>query len=266
MNIERCLQRLDYDGTRDPSLSTLRSLQLAFLLHVPFENLDIFLGREIVLPSGAVFEKIVDRKRGGVCYELNILFFDLLTALGFSVDYVSARMVKKAGIGPEYDHMVLIAKLERDYLVDVGHGHFCREPLSINGENISSAGGYEYRVDRYGKEYALYSRHMNAAWSPRFIFSRSPRHCFEFEKMNHFHQTSPDSPFTRRRLVALATDEGHLSAIERRLIILSQKGKHCIELDSEEAYQACLERYFGIELRPDARQSATAPARRCSVS
>jgi N-hydroxyarylamine O-acetyltransferase len=249
MDIKRCLQRLDYVGPRDPSLRTLRSLQLAFLLHVPFENLDILLGREIVLSSRAVFEKIVDGERGGVCYELNILFFDLLTALGFRVDYASARMIKKSGIGPEFDHMVLIVKLEHDYLVDVGHGHFCRDPLRIDGESMSSAGGYEYRVDRYGNDYALYSRHANAPWSPRFIFSRSPHHCFEFEPMNLFHQTSPDSPFTRRRLVALATDDGHLSAIDRRLIIISRKGKKRIELDSEEAYQTCLKRYFGIKTR-----------------
>ncbi len=248
MNTERCLQRLDYDGPRDPSLWTLRSLQLAFLLHVPFENLDIFLGREIALSSKAVFEKIVNRKRGGVCYELNILFFDLLTALGFRVDYVSARMVKKAGIGPEYDHMVLITKLEHEYLVDVGHGHYCREPLRIDGKSTSSAGGNEYRVDRCGKDYALYSRHANGAWSPRFVFSRPPRLCSEFDSMNRYHQTSPKSPFTRRRLVALATDDGHLSAIDRRLIIVSRKGKKRIELDSEDAYRECLRQYFGIEI------------------
>ncbi len=263
MDIERCLQRLDYGGPRDPSLRTLRSLQRAFLLHVPFENLDILLGREIVLSSQAVFEKIVDRKRGGVCYELNILFFNLLTALGFEVDYVSARMVKKAGIGPEFDHMVLIAKLEYDYLVDAGHGHFCREPLRIDGESTSSAEGHEYRVGRCENDYALYSRHMNAPWSPRFIFSRSPRRWSEFESMNHFHQTSPGSPFTRRRLVALATDDGHLSAIDRSLIIMSRKGKKRIELDSEEAYRACINQYFGIKILTDeGEQSVHVPGRR----
>ncbi len=248
MNIECCLQRLDYDGTRDPSLRTLRSLQLAFLLRVPFENLDIFLGREILLSSHAVFEKIVNRKRGGVCYELNILFFNLLTALGFSVDYISARMVKKAGIGPEYDHMVLIVRLDHEYLVDVGHGHFCREPLRIDGGNTAFAGRYEYRVDHYGKDYAMYSRHKDVPWSLRFIFSRAPRHCSEFEAMNRFHQTSPDSSFTRRRLVALATDDGHMSAIDQRLVIISRKEKQRVELDSEEAYRACLKQYFGIEI------------------
>ncbi len=263
MDIERCLQRLDYGGPRDPSLQALRSLQLAFLLHVPFENLDIVLGREIVLSSQAVFEKIVDRKRGGVCYELNILFFDLLTALGFEADYVSARMVKKAGIGPEFDHMVLIVKLEYDYLVDVGHGHFCREPLRIDGKSTSSAEGYEYRVDRYGKDYALYSRYKDVPWSPRFIFSRLPRCPADFEAMNRFHQASPESPFTKRRLVARATDDGHLSAIDRSVIIMSQKGKKRIELDSEEAYQASINQFFGIKIPTDgAKQSGRVPGKR----
>ena len=94
MDVDRCLERIGYRGSTDPTLHTIRNLQMAFLRTVPFENLDIHLGRKIELASGSIYEKIVSRKRGGFCYECNILFFDLLNSLDFEVEYLSARMVK----------------------------------------------------------------------------------------------------------------------------------------------------------------------------
>ena len=94
IDLDRCLRRIGYSGPAEPTLFTLRALQMAFLLKVPFENLDIHLGRQIKLSSESIYEKIVTRKRGGFCYECNILFFDLLRAFGFQVEYLSARMVQ----------------------------------------------------------------------------------------------------------------------------------------------------------------------------
>jgi N-hydroxyarylamine O-acetyltransferase len=84
---------IGYIGPTEPNLSTLQALQRAFLLKVPFENLEIHLDRQINLSSENIYEKIVSKRRGGFCYECNILFFNLLNELGFQVEYLSARMV-----------------------------------------------------------------------------------------------------------------------------------------------------------------------------
>ena len=82
------LERMAYDGPTDPTEETLRRLHHAHLLAVPFENLDIHLDRPIVLDVDALFEKVVRRRRGGFCYELNGLFGWLLGELGFDATMI----------------------------------------------------------------------------------------------------------------------------------------------------------------------------------
>ena len=248
INLDRCLKRIGYSGPTEPTLYTLRALQMAFLLKVPFENLDIHLGRQIKLSSEHIYEKIVTRKRGGFCYECNILFFDLLKALGFQVEYLSARMVQGTTVGEEYDHMVILVALEHDYLVDVGNGQSCREPLRLDGTTRSTSEGYTYRVGTHGKDYALYFQQANAEWMPRFLFSLTPRERSEFSAMCHYHQTSPDSIFTQHRLVTIATVEGRVTLTDMRLRITEGLETQESVLSSEGQYSETLERYFGIQI------------------
>src|SRR5262245_1566225 len=100
------LKRIDYRGRLDPTAETLRGLHVAHMLSVPFENLDIPLGRPIVLDEDALFDKIVARRRGGFCYELNGLFAALLRSLGFDVTLLSAGVAHAdGGFGLEFDHL-----------------------------------------------------------------------------------------------------------------------------------------------------------------
>jgi N-hydroxyarylamine O-acetyltransferase len=221
---------------------------MAFLRKVPFENLDIHLGQKIELSSESIYEKIVSRRRGGFCYECNILFFDLLKALGFQVEYLSARLVKGTAVGPECDHMVLLVTLGQDYLVDVGNGQSCREPLQMNGTNSASSEGYTYTVGIHGKDYALYYQQSNAEWMPRFLFTLKPRERAEFSGMCHYHQTSPDSVFTQRRLVTLATAEGRVTLTDMLLSITKERELQERVLRSETEYCETLKQYFGIEI------------------
>ncbi len=248
IDVERCLKRIGYSGPTEPTLDTLRALQNAFLLKVPFENLDIHLGRQIRLSSESIYKKIVSRKRGGFCYECNILFFDLLSGLGFQVEYLSARMVKGSTIGPEYDHMVLLVHLEHDYLADVGNGQSCREPLRIDGANRATSEGYAYRAGTQGKDYALYYQQSNEAWTPRFLFTLTPRNRAEFSDMCHYHQTSPDSVFTRQRLVTIATLEGRVTLTDMRVSATKGSEKQEKVVTSEDEYYEILKQKFGIEI------------------
>src|SRR5256885_12239222 len=101
MNIEAYLQRIGYQGSLVPNEQTLRALQLAHLYAVPFENLDIGLQRPIVLDLDLIFDKVVNQRRGGFCYELNGLFGELLKSLGFGVQMLSAGVYGGGGrFGP----------------------------------------------------------------------------------------------------------------------------------------------------------------------
>jgi N-hydroxyarylamine O-acetyltransferase len=244
----RALERIGYRGSLEPSYQALRALQRAFLLSVPFENLDIHLGRRITLAPEPTYAKIVREGRGGFCYECNGLFSDLLAQLGFRVSFLSARMALGGEIGQEYDHMVLLVELDEPYLVDVGNGQSCREPLRIEGCDQSSAEGITYRVGPHGRELALWYREEGSEWRPRYLFDTRPRSRSAFAEMCRYHQTSPNSLFTRGRLITLAQAEGRLTLVGMRLITSVAGTAHECELGSEEEYRRCLRDRFGIEL------------------
>src|SRR6266511_6128170 len=133
MKVQTYLERINYDGPVEPSAETLRWLQVAHLLAVPFENLSIHAHEPIVPDDHALFRKIVSRRRGGFCYELNGLFAALLRAIGFEVVILSAQVANADGqFSPDFDHMALLVTVDEPWLVDVGFGDSFVEPLSLN--------------------------------------------------------------------------------------------------------------------------------------
>src|SRR6266700_2545218 len=133
LDVSSYLARIDYTGPTTPTSHTLRAIHQAHLLAVPFENLDIALGRKIVLNEETILHKVVDRRRGGFCYELNGALAALLGALGFQTTLLSARVAKDAGgEGPEFDHLTLRVDLEQQpWLADVGFGASFLCPLRL---------------------------------------------------------------------------------------------------------------------------------------
>ncbi|PYV26108.1 MAG: hypothetical protein DMG24_07865, partial [Acidobacteria bacterium] len=129
MDVRAYLDRVGYHGPIEPTADTLRALHRQHMLNVPFENLDIGLGRKIALDPECFVEKIVHRRRGGFCYELNGAFATLLVALGFRVTLLSARVANDQGVASkEFDHLALQIDLEDRWLADVGFGENFLEP------------------------------------------------------------------------------------------------------------------------------------------
>ncbi len=139
-------------------------MHLAHLLSVPFENLSIHWRgihwREpIILGDEALFEKIVRRRRGGFCYELNGLFAALLRELGFSVKMLSAEVADAEGnFGPPFDHMALLVTLEDRWLADVGFGDSFREPLLLDERAPQIQDDDAFRIDPAGDRLVVMRR------------------------------------------------------------------------------------------------------------
>jgi N-hydroxyarylamine O-acetyltransferase len=238
---------LDRIGYREPTAadeSTLLGLHVAHLHKVPFENLDIHLGREIVLDEMRLFDKVVRRKRGGFCYELNGLFAELLRELGFRVTLLSARVVNDGKVGPEFDHLALRVDLDRPWLCDVGFGDSFLEPLVL-AEGQTVEGGWRYRLARDGADWTL-SR--GEPWEPSFVFTLTPRSLQDFEPMCRFHQSSPDSPFTRKRVCTLAVEGGRTTLSNDRLILTHGTERHERRLADEDEIRDVLHRVFDVEI------------------
>jgi N-hydroxyarylamine O-acetyltransferase len=247
LDISAYLARIGYRDPLDVSPGTLSGLHLAHLYRVPFENLDILLGRPLSLGGAALFDKIVIRRRGGFCYELNGLFGALLRELGYRVTLLSAEVARKAGgFSPEFDHLALRVDLDESYLVDVGFGEGFRLPVRLDDHADQPQGASAYLVLQDGDFRVLLRRNSGGDWTPQYRFTPQPHELADFAVRCHYHQTSPESHFTQTRLCTLATPGGRVTLSGTRLIETSPAGRTETEVTGEAEYAAALRERFGV--------------------
>jgi N-hydroxyarylamine O-acetyltransferase len=250
MNIDAYLKRINYSGSLEPTAETLRALQVAHLFAVPFENLSIHAGEPIVLNEDALFGKIVENRRGGFCYEANGLFASLLRALGFEVAMLSAGVATRdGGFGPDFDHMTLMVTLAERWLVDVGFGDSFLEPLLLDSRDEQVQGTRAFRIIEDNSHLILQRRDAGGDWVPQYRFTLQPHTFADYEQMCHFHQTSPESHFTKAPLCSLATADGRITLTGLRLITTSiqQRSEH--PLADRDSFDHTLRDRFGIVMK-----------------
>jgi N-hydroxyarylamine O-acetyltransferase len=247
VNLAAYLERIGYSGPVSPDEETLRQIHRAHLLAVPFENLDIAWGKTIEVNQEAFVRKVVERRRGGFCYELNGAFAALLQALGFRVTLLSARVAREDGsYGREFDHLALRVDLEQPWLADVGFGDSFIDPLRLEAglEQDQTVG--RFRIEQAGNALRLERRRVDGEWKPEYRFSLEPRRLEEFEGMCHYHQTSPQSSFTQKRVCSVATPQGRVTLSDMKLITTSEGGRAERLLESDADWRAILADHFGI--------------------
>jgi N-hydroxyarylamine O-acetyltransferase len=195
---------------------------------------------------------VINKRRGGFCYELNGLFYELLRSIGFHVIMVSARVFnnQQQTFSPEFDHLTIIAEINStDYLVDVGFGEFAFLPLRIELNKIQDDERGSFRIEKYDDEYYKVNKLVDENWITEYMFSSRERDLSEFKDMCLYHQTSPHSHFTQNKLCSLATEKGRITVTTDKIKI--KEGDTITELPvhSEEEFLSGLERYFNIRLR-----------------
>ena len=249
MDVSSYLNRINYTGPRDLSAATLRELHKAHLFAVPFENLDVHLKRTIVLDEERLVYKIVSERRGGICYELNTAFYALLRGMGFRVSMLSAGVARdEGGFDPPFDHMALVVHLEERWLADVGFGDSFREPLRLDFRGPQDQNGESYRIVDDQEQHLVVERRDGDSWKPQYRFTLDPYPLDAYNEMCRYHQTSPESPFTRKRVCTLATPQGRITVTNMRLIVTDRGEKRERELASNEEWVATLYEHFGVEL------------------
>lgn len=246
------LARIGAAAPEAPTAEALASLHRAHLLAVPFENLDISLGREVELDRAALVDKVVGDRRGGYCYELNGLFALLLRHLGYAVDLVSARVATAdGGLTDDFDHLALVVRggrLEEPLLADVGFGDGFVEPLPLRDGFERPERGHVVGVARRGDAWVSRERHEGEAWRDRFVFTTDPHPLADFADRNEWQQHSPDSHFTRSRIVSLLTPTGRRTLSGDRLITTTRGRRDETVLAGDDAVRAALAEHFGIVL------------------
>lgn len=248
IDIRGYLARLDVDK-EEPSLSFLKKLHFAHIHTIPFENLDIHYNRKIQLDYTKVFDKIVKRRRGGFCYELNGLFYHLLYHLGFDCFITSAQMKREDGsFSPPFDHMVIIVTIDDiKYLVDVGFGEAFSYPKQISKGLVQMDYTTYWRFDLDPDENYLLQFSSNASsYQTKYMFSFEEKQIIQFMEMCEFHQNSDQSPFTQKKLITIKTNDGRVTLTDRKLKVL-QLGETIEEpILNEDEFLSKLEQFFAI--------------------
>jgi N-hydroxyarylamine O-acetyltransferase len=242
------LERIGVPGPLKPDAETLRRLHLAHLQTVPFENLSIHLGEDMSLDVGALYDKIVSRRRGGFCYELNGLFAVVLEALGYRVHRMSVRTFNpERGFSPPADHLALrvVDEAGGAWLADVGFGRHTHYPLRFDDRGEQPDPGGLFRITEYedGDLDVLREGEAQYRVDPR------PLALGDFRMALWWQRTSPETLFTQSLVCSMLTEDGgRVTLSGRKVVTTDAVGRQEKELGDDAEVLAAYRELFGIEV------------------
>lgn len=248
-------------GYTDPVAATehaLEAMQRGQLRTIPFENFDILLGRGISLDPAAICDKLLRRRRGGYCFELNGLFLMALQAAGFEARPLLAR-VHLSGEPSGRSHELILVKLDsRRWIADAGFGGpSLRAPIPFELDTTQHQDGQAYRLIDAGLFGTMLQTRVKAEWRDLYSFDLGHVWPADIALGNHFTSTHPSSFFTFARVAALHTAAGRTALFDQTLRTVKGGVEDVQQLPEGADFIAALDRHFGIEL--DATHDALRP-------
>lgn len=256
LDLDAYLDRIDYAGPVEPSLDALGALHEAHLAAIPFENLDILLGRPIELALEALERKLVAGKRGGYCFEQNTLFRAALEAFGFTVDALAARVRMGTTSMRPRTHMLLRVEAEgRSFLADVGFGGdgpVLPLPLEEGPELFVGASGHRLKRE---EDQLVLEGNVTGRWTELYAFTLEPHHPVDFEMANWFTSTHPRSPFVTNLTAQRIRAGGRAILRNRELSFLDAGGRRTEPVRDPDHLLAVLDQHFGLSFPEGTRFS-----------
>jgi N-hydroxyarylamine O-acetyltransferase len=265
LDIDRYFARIGYTGSPGPDLQTLCALTALHPAAIPFENVDVLLGRPIDLNPGALQAKLVGGGRGGYCFEQNGLLKRVLVALGFAVEGLCGRvlwMVPPDAQPMPLTHMVLRVTIGGErWLADVGFGSCAAgAPLRFDALGVEQPTRHEtFRLTREGP-WSLLEAHFSDSWHPVYLISPEPALDIDYVLSNWYTSTHPRSRFRRELSVAVTTPQGRTTLLNNRLTVRDAGGGVDRRLLGEAQIADGLVTTFGLRLDAESARQAAAIA------
>ena len=254
LDLEAYLRRIEHSGDRHPNLAVLRALHLAHATHIPFENLDILLGRSIPLDLESLQKKVVADGRGGYCFEQNLLFAAVLEVLGFSVRRLAARVrYRNSNVLPR-THMTLLVEADGGtWLADVGFGaDGLLLPVPFGTGQPIDHFAWTYRVVEDVGAWVLQSL-RDGAWLDLYAFTLEPQLQVDYELANYFTSTHPTSRFVLTLTAQLPTPEGRWALRNYELVREAADRTTTRVLATNDELLAVLADVFSLRFPPGTR-------------
>jgi len=243
------LKRVNYFGVVQPTEDVFVKLHRAQYSKIPFENFDILLGRSISLEPATLFHKLVNKVRGGYCFELNGLFLMVLKAFGFNARALLAR-VHKSGTPSGREHQIALVSIQgRQWITDVGFGYpNLRAPIPLELDHPTTQDELTFRLSDAGHFGTMLQILEDDQWQDLFSFDLGHVCPADIACGNHFASTHPSSFFTFTRVAALPTDSGASTLFNNTLKRLSAGKVRVHNLPEGQLYIDALKDHFGVEL------------------
>ncbi|WP_219838213.1 arylamine N-acetyltransferase [Paenibacillus sp. R14(2021)] len=247
--IKAYLERIGYTGPLDGSAEALAGLQEAHLLAVPYENLDILNGVPLSLNVDALWDKIVLRRRGGYCFELNALFGWLLRELGYEVTDLVARFWRDEVVFPPMrrHHVLKVEAEDAAYLCDVGVGGVVPRRSLVLEADIEQKRGDETYCFRRDAQFGWFLCELKKGeWKQVYSFTEEQQFARDYAFASYWCQYAPESPFREEAKLSLCTPEGRHTAAGREIRIFKNGEATVLTPATQAEFDAAAEKYFGI--------------------
>lgn len=259
LDLDAYLRRIGYQGALSATHDVLQALHRAHTHTIPFENLDVLLGRPIRIDLASVQAKLVGARRGGYCFEHNTLFAAVLRRLGFHVTTLAARVwllrPDKSAPGPRTHMLLRVDLAEGPFMADVGFGGpGLTEPLRFAAGEVQAQPFGVYRLRQEGDEWTLESR--GESWQDLYSFTLHEHLPIDYEVANHYTSTHPDSHFRHHLMVSLPSRQGRQTLRDCRFVLYAAAGPQERDLGGDELL-AWLRDRFGIDLPEGTRLGCT---------
>ena len=265
MDVGKYLERIGYRGGREPSAANLAALVKAHRFAVPYETLDLWRGRHVTLATEEIYDKVVTRRRGGYCFELNGLFAWLLRELGYNVrEYFGRWHFGEDLKFPKRRHRVVVVSLAKypNLIADVGIGlPFLMGPIKFVFDEVQVVGRQTYRIVRDAMPTpaaVVEVQKRDGSWDRVFSFDTSPQLPIDFAYAHYWCKTHPTSDFRKKVWVFLPSDDGSMRSIASELdpetgeltpvlALTAPDGKQTkVPLRTEDRLAEALHEHFGI--------------------
>lgn len=248
-NIDEYFERIGYSGGKELSYETLYGLHTCHTMNIPFENLDVYAGKPILLDPDSLFQKIVKNKRGGYCFEMNGLFSFVLKQLGFKVTDLLARVSRDGVAYGAKTHQVLMIEIgDEKYLADVGFGNNGITAPILFRENVEQHQFMNtYRIVNDLKHGYVLQRKVEGNFLNMYVFTLEECNPIDYEVSNFYCYANSNSVFRSMKFITKPTTNGRLTLTDNHLKILDNGSITEEVISSDEEYNMCLLRNFGID-------------------
>ena len=249
-SLDSYLERIEYNGGTDISEETLRELHITHTLNIPFENLDVYYGKPVLLDEVSLFNKIVKNRRGGYCFEMNGLFSFVLQKLGFKVTNLLARgTMDGINFSAKTHQVLLVENVGKRWLADVGFGNDgIIAPLLLQENMDQKQFAHTYRLIKnqtFG--YVLQKKIVDKYVS---LYAFTLKECYpeDFLMSNHYTSTFPESFFVKTRMCTMPKKEGRITLTDTQFKTICNGNITEKAIENDDEFNTVLQKHFNLDL------------------